>query len=410
MKNPLSRIRLVLIAFFCLTVSVPSFGQQKERSYELLPAPDLWYNDVDGIRAGVRLLGQVPGTFEDGPHRLDMGVWLGTWFPDVPISYYLSFTEPIAGISDFGSEGNIQLVTSFRTGFHNHGLTFNKRWQTGFDERNYKELAVSLRAEGRSRMEYLAYPQLWSEGWLYLVRADFTLQNESGLGRYLINTSNTVNLLGNHDSFISSQLEFQQHFRLGENFEVRGRLFAAAASNTTDRQYLFARSFRQARQWMDSGLIRAKGTIPTAWFDDGFIQVAGGANLRGYLAQDFELLNNNAAPLLTSVGSFNLELDYPNPIDRAIKKIPVIGGIINLRSYLFFDSGTSLGITDFEESRVISDAGLGFMFSLNIPDYLGKPRGIMIRYDLPLWLSNPAIDENNFEFRNIVGVGAVISL
>jgi hypothetical protein len=105
----------------------------------------------------------------------------------------------------------------------------------------------------------------------------------------------------------------------------------------------------------------------------------------------------------------NLEIDYPNPLDKAIRNIPVLGGIMKLRSYLFLDSATSLGITNREQDKTLSDAGLGFMFSFNIPDYLGKSRGIAIRYDLPLWLSHPG-SEDHFKFRNVIGLGAVISL
>lgn len=398
----LSLLFFVILPYLALT-------QQSAKSYELLPAPDLWYNDVDGIRVGVRVKGQVPGSFDDGPHRLDTGLWLSTWIPDYPVSYYLSFTEPIASISDFGSEGNIQLFSSFRTGFHQHGLAFNKRWQTGFNEQNYKELRLSFRAEDRFESEYLLYPRLWQNEWLYLIGLDFMLQNENSLGRYVASTSNSVNIGGPSPSFINSSAEINQLIPLGELFNLRARLFAGISSDDTAPQYLFSHSFKPAIGWMDKGLTRAKGTIPANWMKKGIFQVSGGANLRGYLSQDFDVLNDGFAPVFTSMGAFNAELDYPNPLGRAVDNIPVLGGILSLRSYLFFDSGTSLGATMFEEDRVLSDAGLGFMFSLNIPDYLGKPRGIKIRYDVPLWLSNPG-DENNFKYRNIIGIGTVISL
>lgn len=395
----------------CLFLLIPLFvyGQQSGKKYELLPAPDVWYNDVDGIRVGLRLRGQVPGSFEDGPHRLDLGVWLGTWFPDNPVSYYVSFTEPIPALSDFGSEGNIQLFSSMRTGFHQHGVAFNKRWQTGFDEQNYKELSLGLRAEDRFDSEYLLYPQLWQNDWLYLVGLDFMLQDENTLGLYNTIISNSLNLAGPEASFITSRIQFQQLIPFSEYFSLRTRLFAGISSDETATQYSFSHSFKPSVDWMDNGLTRAKGTIPTRWMEEGIFQISGGANLRGYLAQDIDALNAGFTPVYTSMGAFNVEFDYPNPLDRAVKKIPVVGEILKLRSYLFFDTGTSLGITMFEEDRVLSDAGLGFMFSLNIPDYLGKPRGIRIRYDVPLWLSHPG-GENNFKYRNIIGIGAVISL
>lgn len=409
MKTKLRSNFLVLALAITLLSPFSLFGQQSGKSYEFLPAPDLWYNDVDGIRLGVRLKGQVPGSFEDGPHRLDLGVWLGTWFPDYPVSYYFSFTEPIASISGFGSEGNVQLVSSIRTGFHQHGISFNKRWQTGFNEQNFKELSISFRAEDRFESEYLLYPQLWQNEWLYLIGLDFNIQNENVLGRYTAGTSSSVNVAGKAPGFLNSRVEFQQLIELNDSFSLRGRLFAGASSDNSPTQYLFSHSFMPSRGWMDKGFTRAKGTIPTTWMEQGLFQISGGANLRGYLNQDFERLNDGEAPLFTSMGSANFEFDYPNPLDHAISKIPVVGSIIDLRSYLFFDTGTSLGITKFEEDRVLSDAGVGFMFSLNIPDYLGKPRGIKIRYDIPFWLSNPG-DQTNFKYRNVIGIGAVISL
>lgn len=378
-------------------------------SYQLMPAPDIWYNSVDGVRVGVRILGQNPNSFGNGPHRLNAGVWLGTKFPENPVSYYLQFTEPIPGISDFGSEANISLETSYRTGFQDHGVSFNKRWQTGFNEMNYKELSVGFRAEHRFDSDYLLYPQLWQNEWLYLASARFDFTNQNSLGRYLLSFSADANIAGETSSFLRTAISFQQQAKLSENFTLYGRLYSGFATEETAPEYMFTHSIRSARYWMSQGLTRARGTIPPNWIQIGNIQVTGGPNLRGYLAQDISTLNNGFAPIYTSLSSINLELDYPNPLNKAINDIPVLGGFINLRSYLFFDAGTSLGLTSLEESRTLSDAGLGFLFSINIPDYLGKTRGLAIRYDLPLWLSHPG-SENAFAFRNVIGIGVIISL
>ena len=80
--------------------------------------------------------------------------------------------------------------------------------------------------------------------------------------------------------------------------------------------------------------------------------------------------------------------------------------MLQLRSYLFSDTGQSLGLSSNEDTELISDAGLGFMFSLNIPDHLGNPRGIMLRYDIPLWLSHPG-EEQHIMYRNVIGIGAI---
>lgn len=403
-------------SFFMLTVLVlgmllpsQSVAQDEGASYELLPAPDLWYNSVDGVRVGVRVRGQQSGTFGDGAHRLNAGVWLGTNIPTHPVSYYVRYTEPIPAISDFGNEGNISLESSYRTGFQSHGLTFNKRWQTGFDEKNYKELSVGFRGENRFNSDYLLYRQLWQTQWLYMANASFDYTNKNSLGRMAATLSLDSNIGGQADSFLRSEIIIRQQAILSEYFSIYGRLYSGFATEGTTPEYLFSRSFNSPRNWMGSGFTRSRGTIPPSWMSLGNIQITGGPNLRGYLSEDIEDLNNGAAPLYTSISALNLELNYPNPLDNAIDDIPVIGGLVDLRSYFFFDSGTSLGLTRLEESRTLSDAGLGFLFSIDIPDYLGKSRGLVLRYDMPLWLSHPG-DDNAFTFRQVFGIGATISL
>src|SRR5699024_4386827 len=97
------------------------------------------------------------------------------------------------------------------------------------------------------------------------------------------------------------------------------------------------------------------------------------------------------------------------PVGTALKKVPFIGGLLSFNSYIFFDTGTSLGLTNREEKRVLSDFGPGFKLTLNIPDFLGKSRGFAIRYDIPLWVSNPPNGEPEFKYRSLVGIGAVLS-
>lgn len=390
-------------------ISASPDTSRAQSSYELLPAPDIWYNSVDGIRIGGRLRGQQSGSFGDGPHRLNMGIWVGTKFPENPVSYYLSFVEPIPSISDFGSEANIQLKTSYRTGFQSHGISFNKRWQKGFDERNYTEVSLGFRAEHRFDNDYLLYPQLWQSQWLNIASFEYLMTRKNAAGRYLFRTTADINAGGSHSPFARSTVTFQQKVNLSESFALLARLYSGFASENAAPEYLFSHSLKSPRYWMESGLTRARGTIPPSWIEAGVIQISGGAGLRGYLKQDIRLLNNAGTPLYTSLSALNLELDYPNPIGRAISNIPIFGEFVDLRSYAFYDAATSMGLTEVEEGRLLSDAGLGFLFSINIPDYLGKPRGLKIRYDIPFWISHPG-NEESFKFRNVIGIGTVISL
>lgn len=411
--NHIGFFLIAAIALFAAVFAVPDNTRAQERSYEFLPVPDIWYNSVDGIRVGVRIRGRTPGSYGDGPHRLNMGVWLGTKFPDNPVSYYATFTEPIPAISDFGSEGKITVRSSIRTGFQRHGISLNKRWQTGFNEFNYKQLEIGARVEHRFDTDYLLYPQIWQEDWLYITYAGFNLHNENSAGRYGINISADANVAGSFPHFYRTQVQYQQQVSLGDLFGIRGRLYASLASDETAREYLFMQSMAPAVAWMKSGFTRARGTIPPDWFQRGAVQVAGGPNLRGYVHQEVRLLNETGQPpLYNATAATNLEFDFPNPIDQALQNIRIVGEFLRMKSYLFYDGGISREISllgGSPEEEFISDAGLGFLFSFNIPDHLGQRSGVMLRYDLPLWLSHPG-NEKSFKFRNVIGIGAVISL
>lgn len=386
--------------------------QAQSTGYELLPAPDLWYNDVDGIRVGLRVRGQVPGTFNDGPHRLDAGIWLGTWIPEYPVSYYLSFTEPIPAWSDFGSEASVQFRSSIRTGYHNHGIAFNKRWQQGFDERRYRELRIYQSYQKRFVEEYTPFPVLWSDDDKLLSTLTLRLQDDNPLGWFQIETSGSFQYL--NDTYSVFTFTALQEISINTNWRFRIRSFTGLASDQTDPEYLYPVSIKPAIYWMENGITRAKGTIPQPWMNSGHLNVAGGANLRGYTEREISTLANIGdldiiAPLSKSITSINAELDYWNPVGILFQKIPYVSEFLTFNSYMFFDAGTKLGEDDNGSDHWLADAGAGFSLSLNIPDNFGKPRGFVVRFDLPFWLSEPG-SEDAFKFRYLFGIGGVISL
>lgn len=389
---------------------------QNTDSYDLSFAPDIWYNSVDGIRVGIRVQGKVPGTFKQGPHRLDAGLWLATFFPEYPVSYYISFTEPIPAISSFQSEGNIQFRSSIRTGYHWHQISLNKHWQPGFSAKNYYHLSVYFSARKRFEDDYRLYPKIWQNKWLWMAGASFRVHNKNFLGRYNLKAEAAVNVAGSYPSFVIGRLTVEQLVPIGDYFTLRARLFLGASSEKTAPEYLFTHSFKPYVGWMRDGKTRAKGTIPEAWMAGGIIQVSGGANLRGYTNYDIEKLNASVSPpLYTSVAAVNIEFDYPNPLDEALENISVIGGLVDFRTYLFFDAGTFINTSERfgniqPEGRWMADAGLGFAISVKISDYFGDIRGFTLRYEIPLWLSYPQAGVDNFAYRSVIGIGAVISL
>jgi hypothetical protein len=166
--------------------------------------------------------------------------------------------------------------------------------------------------------------------------------------------------------------------------------------------------------WLNNGISRAKGTLNETWLSDGLFSIASGPNLRGYTRHDFEILSNGGIPQYRSIAAFNTEFEFPNFVNKKLDNT-IFGDFVELRSYLFgdvgrtFDKENTTNLPMVENPTWVADAGVGLQFSINIPDYLGKDRGVAIRYEVPFWISEPMGTEKHFKFRNLIGIGAVIS-
>ncbi|MDR9418944.1 hypothetical protein [Gracilimonas sp.] len=413
-KHPPGMAYRYLVIFLVLCL-FPLAGFTQSNSYNLNVYPDIWYNDVDGVRIGGFVLGEMEGEFQSGPHRLDAGVWLGTNLPDLPVSYYLSFTEPILNKDDRLNEGNVRLISSVRTGFSFHELSVNKRWQIGFDEYTFRELNLSFTRQKMFDGAYRPYPQLWSDNWKSLAEIDFKIGRNFEVGRFLFESGVTQKFGTN--SFTKIDLEINQQFKLPKGFEIKLRGFSGYISDRAAPEFYYGKSYRPAVEWLQKGISRAEGTIPQNLLDEGLIHLTGGANMRGYAIQELKELNSNPNPLnYQFVGVVNTEVEFPNPVNLLYRE-SIVGDFIRFRSYLFADAGIFYrdnyqGTPDIilDEVNQSAEAGLGFQFSVNIPDYLGKDRGFALRYEIPFWLSDPAPGDEKFKFRNLIGIGAVISL
>ncbi|MEX1137187.1 MAG: hypothetical protein WEB89_09815 [Balneolales bacterium] len=377
--------------------------------YEVLAAPDLWYNEVDGVRVGFRLRGQEPGTFLDGDHRVDFGLWLGTRLPTYPVSYYLSYVDPIGGITEFGSEGSLNLFTSIREGLHSHGAGIEKRWQPGFNEFIYTEASGYITTHYRFEDDYAHYPVLWQDDVVVKALTEVERQTENRFGFSNITGSLAVGLPVDTDFFTQFQASFAQEVNLSRSFTLNGRAFVTTATDDLPIEYYHQSAMAPALNWTQSGFTRSRGTIPNAWMDDGLVHIAGGANLRGYTRQNIDATIDGQPVLYNNITALNFELRYPNIINRLFGEISMLGDFLNLNSYLFYDIGAPF---DYEKGfdSTLSDAGAGFMLSLNIPDYVGRQRGFNFRYEIPFWLSDPADGDGPFEFRNLISIGAVIGI
>lgn len=421
----LSRFYFIFIIF----IAIPTSGSLAQLigtdSYELQMAPDLWFNTVDGVLVGLRFRGEDPRTFLDGPHRLNAGIWLGTRIPETPVSYYISYSNPLEHISGPNSTGEFRVVSSIGTGLHHHEAGLQKRWQPGFDEYVSSDLRKFIGVYRRFDSDYVHYDAQWQHDPVFYLRAFTRKRDRNSLGRWTINltgitgmpvdpTDDFVNFSGNITTrpdvlglegfFGKVDMELLQQVLLPAQFYLRTRFFAGISSHTLPQEHRYLASDAAAFDWMDSRATRARGTIPQDWMSGGWVHVAGGPGLRGYTFQVTEQLEAGLPGWSQYAFSFNMDVNYPNPVNTYFAKIPYLGDFLKLESYLFSDAGLLHEGSEWQTIRM--DAGAGFMLSLNIPDYLGQDRGFFIRYELPVWLSDVPDGEDSFAIRHLLGLGS----
>jgi len=427
----------IIIGLMALFFLAPRSGVAQERSYSVLPSPDAWYNRVDGFKVGVRLLGQVPGTFDGGPHRLRSVVWLGTSIPNYPIGYELEFTEPIKAFSEYGSEATWSLISGIRSGYYRHGMRVMKRWQPGFDERFYRELQLQSSVSKRFDVDYAVLEQRWSREQTWNTELRWTDSGKNRFGPSRIGVSASAQWLGT--AFFQVEADVRQSVRLGRAGRLLGRVFGGLITSDRYPEYLYLRSGGPAVDWMQSRFTEARGTIPPKWIRDGLVHVSSGSigmgpSLRGAAEQEMQRLRDgDLSGLMQSVLVFHLEYSFINPIQNYIDRSGYLGEFLGFETYLFGDTGGALLARDRERDRDmdlgldmgtdlgldmdlgpdpgkwLSSAGFGALLRLSFPGPDLKTRSLVLRYEIPAWLSDgPGPDHKDIDFRQIVGIGAVI--
>lgn len=371
-----------------------------QSAYVIKPLPDLWYNSVDGVRLGVRARGQLAGTFGDGPHRLDAGIWIGSKWPKHPISYYLSLTEPVPAWSDFGSEAAFTGYSSIREGLSNHGISFSKQIRHGFDERDFSLYHLETSFYKRIDHDYLYFPNLWQNKGVFFGSASFTRSKiHSSSTRYQLFSSISAGKVHDEQAYLQYELELKTITQLSRFFAIRSRFFSGITSARAPVEKKFSYNGLKPYAWISSGFTRSRGTLPVKAIQNGDLSVHGNAGIRGYsqfLTHGLFFLEKDI------VHAISLELDYPNPVSWALQKVSILRDIMEPRAYLFAERGGNL-------TRPISSAGAGVAISVTLPARFGETSRLYLQYDAPLWVSHPQNEQSAWKFRSIWGIGSITS-
>jgi hypothetical protein len=352
--------------------------------------PSLWYNDVDGARLGLILRGNV----RRAENRLNLGLWYGfkseeidyavrlgdrTGFGTGYFSYNMSFKKIEGRL-----HGNLGVLLQLAKHWY-RPPRFNIRLGLDYWERLDDAAAYTFR-KWRSNGNTYRLDE-WEDGRVgkFYLSLDVDPRGQRWRSRLNVRLETAEDFLGSDYRFmqVSGSGVFRWGSPAGDNVALR--LFGGTTIGSDQpptQEYFFADGAGPLARF-DRYYLRSVGAFPV-WMN---YHHPGDGNLRGYFNQhrDSFLAAENMAAL-------NIEA-------TKTLRVPLIGRLfrmlrMNTALSVFYDYGAMGGMIAGGDAQ-LQDAGLGFRIRGRLPNY----QQYTLRFDFPLWLSDPEPGEDPFAFR-----------
>ncbi|MDP1727848.1 MAG: M1 family aminopeptidase [Bacteroidota bacterium] len=410
------------------------------RHYILKWRPDIWYNNFDGIKAGLH----VNGNYMNQKHVFKFTVWYNKGIasnfmsnanilpfnsydviyqksPSIyPFHYSLSYKHRIAKFLDINFQSRLL-----------DGIFLNR---IGLEKtRGNTSYRLFVKSMQRHQLYYLPayqpidipgayfYPNLSSyRQWNNTLNIEIEHAYKALLGSGKLLAGLKTNTLFSDFDYATAYLQIIQNNNLSK-FEIRTRLFGQimTGSNFAPESQLYLAG-ANPEEMIENKYTRSAGVLPAAGFlygtEPNYMQAGGGLNLRGYAGYLMPVTKYGEQYFLyrgNSGASVNIEMDY----DKFIPFKPrYFSNYLHIDSYLFFDAGfiraNNIGPIDGNNGsieRVITPilacGGAGFALTIKKWGILEEIKPLTIRFDMPLYLSNaPYTEQENFKFRYQFGI------
>ena len=358
--------------------------------YTIFWQPSVWYNDVDGGRLGLIFRGNIRRT----QNRFNLGLWYGTKSKEVDYAFRLADRTGIGnGFVSYNMffkkiEGRLNGHLGVLLQLANHWYRpprFNIRVGLDYWERLDDDADYTFRKWRRNGETYRL--DEWDEGRVgkFYVDLEVDPRGQHWRSRWNVRLEVADELIGSDVTF--GQLSGSGLFRWGspnsDNIAFRlfgGTSFGKEAPPT--QEHFFADGAGPLERF-NRYYLRSVGAFPAGMN----YHHPGDGNLRGYFNQhrDVFLASQNIAAI-------NVEAT------KSVR-LPLIGRLftaLRMRTDLsvFYDFGT-LGQMVGGGDVQLQDAGLGFHIRGRLPNY----QQYTLRFDFPIWLSDPEPGEESFTFR-----------
>jgi Peptidase family M1 domain len=404
--------------------------QMDRRQYRLDVRPDLWWNSVDGIKAGVHFEGDYMFTL----YQVDGAIWFnthllqedrykttdgaGTFSTYSPINYTINYYSLA---SRNLPKLQLQINSRFLDGLWYQRGGFN--WSLS-DNNMIQAFGLSMWRNDAASANYFTAPQLW------------TLAAQPNSSINLLWRHTYSYLQGNGKYSLSARMPFMtdvfsySYFQLEhlntcylDKLELRTRLFGRyGLGKTMPMESALYMAGASPEEQIDNKYTRSVGFVPADWtgispYDLSHFQEGGGLNLRGY-AGYFSPDYRSPGQLLGYAGRSGVSCSAEADFSRYIHLAPKFTrNWLKMNLYAFGDAGfMELSYFNYPDvyhitpsgtywSSLHADAGLGMALTVKNWGVFEKGKPLTLRLDLPIFLNRTPYNNTNYaSFRYVIGV------
>jgi hypothetical protein len=383
------------------------------RHYVMKWRPDVWYNSIDGIKAGLHFNGH----YMNYKHVFRTTVWYNTRVgtdttisAKNPINYSFNYTN------NFPRSFSYNIQSRFLDGLWLNRIGVEKTFKNNTVSAYFKSMYRTTVGD----VMYLLYPTEWNNNmWNNTLNIEYAhnYKYKRGNGNIKIGMRNTA--LGSDYDYASIHLTAINENRLGK-LDFRTRFFGQyMTGNNVAPESMLNVAGANSEDMMENKFIRSRAFVPTNWLgygnDVNHFHAGGGLNIRGYAGYALPTTNGSSQVWLykgMSGASFSGELDF----DRLIKFEPrKLKNLLHLDLYLFGDVGFiqnnfktgEFGLTSNQTitGKILASAGTGAALTIKRWGRLDEIKPLTIRFDVPWFInSTPFVDGEHIKFRWIMGI------
>lgn len=378
--------------------------------------PDIWYNQLDGIKAGLHF----NGNYMNYKHLFHATIWYNTTigqtqsfrsFTPQPIHYSFSYTN------NFPTNFNYSIQSRYLDGLWMHKLGVNKT----IGRNGLSAYFKSMYRYSPSDLQYLLYSAAWnSNQYNNTINLEYTRNYvfKQGNGQVVLGLKSTT--LGSDYDYAALHLTAYNNVSFGK-FDLRTRTFLQYmhGANIAPESKLYTAGANN-EQLMDDKFLRSQMVVPSAWLGYGVnvnhLHAGGGLNIRGYAGYLLPT-NNNGIKYFTYAGSSGASINAELELDRLVKFEPAkLKKYFHLDVYLFgdagvlqhqFKTGEVVGLTSNQTvtTNLLFNGGIGTALTIKRWGVLDEVKPLTLRLDFPLVINHtPFVDGQFVGYRWIVGI------